>query len=214
MAKSVLDGGDPTDDVQGGQGDLPHRDDVLGHVLKAQDVGHLRPLLLRQTNGGHLGQTALDGSPEGCMTLHPVEQDDPIALIGVLVYVHRQAPVAGPNLHHLHGGEDGRVHGLLGDAVVVQDLPLTFGGGAAVAAHSGDQDGLAPPGPDEITGCADQQGVFVHPPAPAGDRDPLAGLDVQSPLLQLRHQHFPDVLQLPVLELLPDLDDIRQFYRV
>ena len=143
----------------------------------------LGALLLAQANGHHLHQAAFIGTAEGGMGLDAVEEDDAVRLRGVLVHEHRLVTHAGnADLHRLHGTLHRAAHGFLSDAVVLEDLELTLGGGAAVAAHSRHNVRLGAFGFDKIHNGAGHQGIVVDAAAAAGNGDLLAGLDLAADL--------------------------------
>ena len=76
------------------------------------------------------------------MRLDAVGQHDAVGLIGVLVEVDRQPDGVGAQDHGFHVGLDRHAHRLGGHAVAGQQLALALGGGAAVAAHRGDDERL------------------------------------------------------------------------
>ena len=174
-------------------------------------VDALGALLLAQADGHHLHQAALVGAPEGGVGLDAVEEDDAVRLRGVLVNEHRLVADAGDaDLDGLHGALDGAAHGLLGDAVVLQDLGLALGGGTAVAAHGGHDVGLGALGLDEVHDGPGHQGVVVDAAAAAGDGDFLAGLDLAADLgaVQLPDDDAGDVAlgDAGFVKVLADLD--------
>ena len=113
------------------------------------------------------------------MGLNPVEQQDSVGLGCVLVHINRLSAHTGqPHLYRLHGTLDGTPHRLFGDTVVGQNLGLAFGGGAAVAAHRGDDIGFSLLGLDKVHHSASHNSVMMDPPATTGNGDFHARLDL------------------------------------
>ena len=207
----VLDDGDAAQNggvFQDGPAVLLHQ---LVHDGGALVMDALGALLLAKANGHHLHQAALVGAPEGGVGLDAVEEDDAVRLRGVLVDEHRLVTDAGDaDLDRLHGALDGAAHGLLGNAVVLENLGLTLGGGAAVAAHGGHDVGFGALGLDEVHDSTGHQGVVVDAAAAAGNGDLLAGLDLAADLgtVQLFDDDAGDVAfrDAGLVKVLADLD--------
>ena len=153
------------------------------HDGRALVMDALSALLLAKANGHHLHEAALIGAPERGVGLDAVVEDDAVGLRGVFVDVHRLVTHAGnADLHGLHGALDGAAHVLLGNAVVLEDLGLALGGGAAVAAHGRHDIGLGPLGLDKVHDGPGHNGVVVDAPAAAGNGDLLTRLDLAADL--------------------------------
>ena len=100
----------------------------------------------------------------------------------------------------------------LGDAVALQHLALALGGGAAVAAHGREDEGLGAQRlelGDDLLGALGDVGDAA---AAAAHRDGHAGLDLGAHLgaLELVDHRLADVVELRGLELLPDVHHARQ----
>ena len=107
----------------------------------------LGALALAQADDQHLQDARLVRRVEVGVRLDPVEQDDAVGLVGVLVEVDRQADGAGPEDDRVHVGPDLDAHRLGRDAVAGQQLALALGGRAAVAPHRGDDERADSPSP-------------------------------------------------------------------
>lgn len=211
VAKSVLYSTDSANNVELGECDTANGENILRHIFKAEDMRHFRALLLGKADCGHLGNAAFDGATEGGVALDAVEQDNTVTFVGIFVNVHRQATVAGTDFDDLHRRKNGRAHSLLGNAVVMQYFALSFSGGAAMAAHSRDQNGLATLGFDIVRCRLNKQGILVNAAAAAGDGDALAGLNVKVSVDELLHQDLIYIGKIQIIKFLPDLNDFGQF---
>ena len=210
LVVGVLNNGDAAQDgavFQDGPAVLLHQ---LVHDGGALVMDALGAVLLAQADGHHLHQAALIGAAEGGVGLDTVEENDAVRLRGVLIDKDRLMAYAGKaDLHRLHGALDGAAHGLLGDAVVLEDLGLALGGGAAVAAHGGHDVGLGTLGLDEVHDGPGHGGVVVDAAAAAGDGNLLAGLDLAADLgaVKLPGDNAGDLLRrnMRIIELLAHL---------
>ena len=145
---------------------------------------------LAHADGHHLHQAGLIGAPEGGVGLDASHHDHRVGFVGVLVYPDLVAVGQEAHLHRLHAGEDGTAAVFLGDAEALQDGPLSLGGGAAVAAHGGDDEGLGAQGSDPGGQFPEDQGHIADLAAAAGHAHPHAGADAPLKFLvvQLRPQ--------------------------
>ena len=112
------------------------------------------------------------------MGLHAIHDDDVIGLGGVPIEVDGHAEIRCADLYDVHGRPDRTAHGLLVDAVSVQDGGLAFGGASAVAAHGGHDVRLGSKVFDGIYGGLDDSIDIGDPTASRGDRHGMAGLDL------------------------------------
>ena len=78
---------------------------------------------------------------------------------------------------------------LPGVSIVLENLKLTLGGSAAVAAHGCHDERLSPLGLDEVHNGTGHQGVVIDAAAAAGDGNFLAGLNLAADLGPVQ---FPD----------------------
>ena len=166
----------------------------------------LAPSRLPKSDGHHLQDARLVGPAEVGVRLDPVEQDDPVGLVGVPVEVDREADRVGPEDHRVHLGPDFHAHLGFGDPVAGQELALAFGGRAAVAAHRGDDEG---PEAEFLEGIDRGPGDDRNrgdPPAPHPDGDRPARRDTPAdPALQDQSTDRPgNVRDLGLRDRLPD----------
>ena len=147
---------------------------------------------------------ALMPAAERGVGLDAVDQDNAVGLTGIFVDVDGQALRGAADLLDLHGGDHRGAHRFLCDAVAAEHLGLTLGGGAAVAAHGGDQNGLSALGLDKGNHCLDQKDILVDTPAAAGDGDAGAGLDGGAGFLQTPQKSPLNILQHVIVEGLAD----------
>jgi len=124
------------------------------------------------------------------MRFDPIEKDNPVCLRGVFVHKHRLMAHAGnADLNSFHGAFHRTAHSFFGNAIVLEDLKLALGSGAAVAAHCCHNIGRSALGLDKIHNGAGHQGIMVNPPAAAGNGNLLSGQDLAA---DLRAIQFPE----------------------
>ena len=103
-------------------------------------------------------------------------RDDGVGLQGVLVPPDRLAPAIGADVHRGHVGLDRHAQGLLADAVLGEQIALALGGGAAVAAHRGDDERLAPRSRRMSSGGPDDGRRLAMPRLPTPTATDMPGL--------------------------------------
>ena len=93
------------------------------------------PVAVSQSDQKHLHQPAFDGAGEARVWLHAVAHHHVIGLEGQAIEVDGKA--FGGSAHHdrFHARSDGAADGFFGNAIRLDELPLSFGRAAAVAAH-------------------------------------------------------------------------------
>ena len=208
LVVSVLEQGNPAKDVGLGKRHPAHRLQVLRHRPEAQLVADVGPLLFAHADHDHLHEPAFAGAAEGDVRFDAIHHGDPIGLGRKPVDVHRE-PVRGyADLDRLHARADGGSDGLLGDAHAGQHVALSFGGGAAVAAHGREEEGFAPGAPDlGCNGLQDQRQVGDAPAAGGhGNAVPRLHPCKRATRAQLIAYFSGDVGQPRPLERLTDLD--------
>ena len=119
---------------------LQHRATVflnqLVHNRRTLVMNALGTLLLAQSYGHHLHQAALVRTSERSMRLNAVKQDNAICLGRILIHKYRLMTDTGnAYLHRFHRALYRATHRLFRYAVIAQNLKLTLGGRAAMAAH-------------------------------------------------------------------------------
>ena len=155
----------------------------LMHDGRALMMDALSALLLAKADGHHLHQAAFIGAAEGGVGLDAVVEDDAVSLRGILIHIYRLMTYAGnADLHRLHGAFHGAAHGLLRNAVILEDLELALGGSAAVAAHSRHNVRLGALGLDKVHNGTGHHGIVIDAAAAAGNGDLLTGLDLAADL--------------------------------
>ena len=95
----------------------------------------LCPSVFTETDQHHFHQPAFDIAGKPGVRFDPAADYYVVGLIGVFVEMHRNALGGLAHDDGIHAGLDRTSHRLLGDAVALDDLTLSFGGAAAVAAH-------------------------------------------------------------------------------
>ena len=73
-----------------------------------------RALLLAEPDRDHFHQAAFVLAPEGDVGLDPVHQHDAVRRGGISVKPGREPVFGRPHVDHVHGGTNGRSHGLFG----------------------------------------------------------------------------------------------------
>ena len=144
------------------------------HLLQpaeAELVDLAGPLALAQADDQHLQDARLVGRVEVGVRLDPVQQDDAVGLVGVLVEVDRQADGVGAEDDGVHVGADLDAHRLGRDPVAGQELALAFGGRAAVAPHRGDDERPEAHLLEGVDRRPRDRGDRRDPPAPDADGD-------------------------------------------
>src|SRR5205814_3140950 len=102
---------------------------------------------------------------------------DGVGLQGILAPPDRLAPRVDADLHGRHVGLDRDAQLLLTDAVLGEQLSLSLGGGAAVAAHGGDDEGAGAAVAPEVEGGPDDGGDAGDAAAADADGDAIAPPD-------------------------------------
>ena len=184
------------------------------HDTRALMVDTFCTVLLAQADSHHLHQAALIPSTERSMRLNAVKQDDAVCLRRIFVHIDRLLAHTGQtNLHGLHRAFDRATHILLGNAIVGEDLGLTFGGCTAVAAHGRHDIRLGSLGFDEVNNRACHQRIVVDATAAAGDGNTHARLDLAAQRLarQFLLHRFRDLIlrNVRAVKHLSNLDHFR-----
>ena len=183
----------------------------LVHDAGALMMDALSALLLAKANGHHLHQAAFIGATEGGVGLDAVEEDDTVGFRGILIHIYRLMTHTGnADLHRLHGAFHGAAHGLLRNAVILEDLKLAFGSSAAVTAHSRHNVRLGTLGLDKVYNGTGHHSIVIDAAAAAGNGDLLAGLDLAADLgaIQLPGDDTGNITfrNAGLVEVLADLD--------
>ena len=141
-----------------------------------------------------------------------VEEDDAVRLVGVLVAVDGEAVVQRGDADDLHGGEHGNLQIFLGDAELLEMLLLALAGGAGVAAHGREDEGLGAPGLELVADGAHHFLIERHAAAAGGNADALAvhacdrgGIEGEQLLLQ----GGDGIFQILIRKVLTDLHHLR-----
>ena len=61
------------------------------HVFESVCMARLSSFLLAQADGDHFDQAAFVGAAESGMRFDPVDNDDTVRLVGVLIDIHRHS---------------------------------------------------------------------------------------------------------------------------
>src|SRR5438105_3476967 len=101
----------------------------------------LRALLLAQSNGRHLHESALNTPMKAGVRLDPIYQHDSIRAGGVPVLIENEFAGA-TKFDGLHAAAEGHTYSLLGNAVPGEDIELACIGCAAMTAHGGNDEDL------------------------------------------------------------------------
>ena len=109
------------------------------------------------------------------MRLDAGDGDDVVGLVGVNVELHGHAVIRAADLHRFHGGANGRADDVLRQAVALEDGALALGGGAAVAAHCGNDERLGAAGAHIVHHRADDGLEIGDLAAAAADAHAHAG---------------------------------------
>src|SRR5690606_38991006 len=99
-------------------------------------------LFLAEADDRHFDQATFVTSAKIGVELDAIDEEDAIGSVGETIHVKRVRKVAAIEFRDLHGGANGTADLLLGDTVGSKRFLLAFGGGATVAAHGGDDEGL------------------------------------------------------------------------
>src|SRR3954469_20329177 len=92
---------------------------------------------LAHADGHHFADAAFDGRAKVGVWLDTADEHDAVCSRGELIHVDRHA-IDLAEFHDLHLGMDRTADEALGDAVAFQHFALALGGGAAMAAHRGE----------------------------------------------------------------------------
>src|SRR5262249_48002092 len=132
---------------------------------------------LAQADHHHLHPAALDGAVVAGVRLDAGDDADVVGGRGVLVEVNGPPFGGAADLDDLHRAADRRADEGFGDAVAFEDLLLALGGGAAVAAHGGDEKRSRAEVAEELDGAFEDDGDVGDAAAARGQGDRLAGPD-------------------------------------
>lgn len=122
---------------------ISNQGNPVGHEVVALGMADMGAILLSKADGHHLHQAAFIGALEAGVGLHPIQNNDAIRLIRVLVNADLEV-LRMADLNRLHRGQDRAAHAFLRDAQGGQDHLLPLRSGAAVAAMAGIRKGSAP----------------------------------------------------------------------
>ena len=131
------------------------------------------------------------------MRLDAVADQHVIGLEGQAVEVDRKPLGRAADDDRFHAGADRAADELLGDAVGLEELPLSFGGAAAVAAHGRHDERLGAQALEVFDDRPDDRGDIGDAAAAGGDGHALARPDL---LAQLQPRKLPVDLARHVLD--------------
>ena len=141
-------------------------------VADGEPVGLSGAALLAGANHEHLHQAALDGAVEVGVGLDAIHHDHAVGLNQIARQPDRRAETALCRRHRLHGGDDRRPDGLLGDAQSRKSLRLSGGRRPSMAAHAGHHERLTPGLSDEARQRAQDGDEIAHTTAAGGQSHP------------------------------------------
>ncbi len=170
----VFDQADAREDLSRRQHLRRSRRDQLAQSPHAELVHGARALQLAQADERHLHQATLVRPVVVGMRLDAVDQNDAVRLVGVPIHEDPERQFSSRQLHDIHRRPHGRAHGVLDDAVLLEDRGLTIAGRAAVAAHCGHDEWMGAAGAHIRGDPGDDRDEVVDAAAAGGDRDPCA----------------------------------------
>jgi len=118
--------------------------------VDAEAVHGVGLLFLAEADDGHFDEAAFEKAVEIGVGFDAVDEDDAVGFPGVAIHVEGIGKTGAIEFDDFHGGTDGAAHGGGGDVVGFEQSSLALGGGAAVAAHGGNDEGFGAGGEEMI----------------------------------------------------------------
>jgi hypothetical protein len=138
------------------------------------------------------------------MRFHTVDEDDAIRPERFDAAHHWDAIRGDPDLTHLEGGPDGRVHRLLGDSIGGENLCLALRCRPAVTAHGGNDERLRSGGAQLVEDAGNDLRQLRNAAASHGHGDAGAGHETPAYLFEFRIERVAQVQRRQDWEVLPD----------